>query len=323
MPRIVIGALSLALLLSAAASAAELTPGNILVSVTRSTDDYTIREYTPAGDLVQQWSIPPVGDPPFLRDLTVSSDGIISAYNGTFDPFLTRLNPSTGAMNHRTFAGWSTVSGVGYGGVAAWSHYVFATDMDTFGDAPRGIVRFDVASNTAQRFADNADFRQIELGLDGLLYGQTGIRSIAVYEPSTLALVRTVNLPFEANDVRGIAVNAAGDIFTNSLDAVLRRFSPTGTLLDSIPTGSVQTQDIDLLPDGRIIAGHCNEGRVFLTDESLDSITSFAIPNVHVTYVAWTPEPTTFAMLAFAASMLRSRRRLFPRRRATGRTPRD
>jgi hypothetical protein len=39
------------------------------------------------------------------RDLVVTPDGLIRVYNGTFDPFLSTNDPSTGIWQHQTFTG--------------------------------------------------------------------------------------------------------------------------------------------------------------------------------------------------------------------------
>src|SRR5262249_14501758 len=113
------------------AQAAPLTTGNILVS--DETTPGRIREFTPAGALVQTFNLPPglPGDGP-PRDLVVDRNGNIQIYNGTFSPVLTALNPATGAVLSNTpFAGWSTVANITYGGITAFGDFVFVTDMAT------------------------------------------------------------------------------------------------------------------------------------------------------------------------------------------------
>ena len=75
---------------------------------------------------------------------------------------------------HRRFEGGTLWDAPG--GLAATTEYIFTADHGV-GPNRGGIIRFDQASNDSLRFADEAGpptaegFRQVNLGLDGLLYG--------------------------------------------------------------------------------------------------------------------------------------------------------
>src|SRR4051812_1524157 len=170
-----------------------VTPAaNILVA---SDYDDTLKEYTPGGTLVRSV---PLGTSTDVRDLSVSADGSVNVYTGTFNPVnLRTYNASTLAWSDRTLAGWSTVANVSYGGNASYNGYVFVTDMNTGPTATegaQGIIRFDTAGNTATRFATDISPWDLNIGLDGLLYAFSDSSHIRVYDPNSLALVRTVTI---------------------------------------------------------------------------------------------------------------------------------
>src|SRR5689334_16537173 len=63
------------------------------------------------------------GDSP-PRDISMDDAGHVYVYNGTFAPFLSRYDTVSGTWSHMTFAGWSTVNNVTYGGIVASGNYV-------------------------------------------------------------------------------------------------------------------------------------------------------------------------------------------------------
>ena len=123
--------------------------------------------------------------------MTVAPNGDIVVFNGTFSPQLSIYSASAGTWSNRTLAGWSTVNNLTYGGVAAFGTYAYATDMTTAGSgSPNGIVRFNLADNTAQRFS-SGDFIQMTLGLDSVLYALGSYNGLGTtvleFNPNTMA----------------------------------------------------------------------------------------------------------------------------------------
>lgn len=247
-------------------------PENVWVS----TND-TITEYTQTGTLItSSISVPYSGGPrpvtESARDLIVDPSDLIHIYNGTFDPYLSTYHITTNTWTHQTHSEWSTVNNVSYGGIARHQNFIFVTDMNTVGDVAQGIVRFDATDGTAQRFANTLEFIDLTVGLDGLLYALQGNEdTVSVYNPSTQAFLRTINL---ANGVRGIAVNEQGHIFGVSWDGNIYHFDTNGTQLNSKASGTTNLTDIDLTCDGQIVVG-ARFGEVIFSDESLATVTSF------------------------------------------------
>jgi hypothetical protein len=295
--------------------AAPFKPGNIVVSNSPFGDE-DLFEYTPAGALVQSINVSPANDG---RDLIVDRAGRVQLYNGTFSPTLTQYDPLTNAFNSRTFAGWSTVNNLTYGGVATNGRYVFATDMNTNGGEASGVVRFDLDGGATTRFATSTEPIDLNVGQDGLLYTLSrgnafngGGTQVDVYNPATMAFVRTVTLPEEH---RAIAVAANGHIFTAQRDTVSRvnHYDPNGVRLDFIDDPGVGGfGDIDLNnAGGLVIASH--GGVLLITDTNLDSIRFFQTRSSNGTnFATWVPEPTLMApllALAFLATRIRPLRK--------------
>jgi hypothetical protein len=257
--------------------------------------DYHFMQYDQAGDLLSSQPIPPAPgstEYPNPRGLSVSPDGSVNFYDGTFTPALATLAPDGQTWSFQTLAGWSTVNNVSYGEVAAYNNFVFASDMFTFnGGEPNGIVRFDLTGGDPVRFADGTDYIQVALGQDGLLYGLAGSR-VDVFDPDALTPVRSFSLQGGPDsDIRSIAVDPNGQVLAASWGGYLAEYNPDGTytgnstrLLGQNGFGE-NLINVALDTDGQVAVGG-RFGDVFLTDESLASVQTIATNqwNVFVTF---------------------------------------
>ena len=122
------------------------TAGNILVSNSpRTGGDPKLFEYTPFGQMVQEFDIPTFESTVGARDLVMDSTAKLQIYNGTFEPRLSTFDPhfvpTTGQVigfgtptPHKKFEGWSTANNVTFGGITAFGNFVYATDDNTNDD---------------------------------------------------------------------------------------------------------------------------------------------------------------------------------------------
>lgn len=212
-----------------------------------------INEFKPDGTLVRQIATP-TNDP---RDVVVSPNGDIQLFDGTFSPRLATYHPSTGTWTYITTPGWSTVNNLSYGGIAAYGDYVYVTDMQTAYETPpyNGIVRFNMADGTVERFAEGHDFIAMCLGLDGFIYamgGQTGMgNDIYKYDPDTMAFLGT----FRANvpDGRGVAVGANGDYYVADWGNSVVHYDSAGNFIRSVGAGNGA---VDVSLDGQVVSGN-------------------------------------------------------------------
>ena len=293
-----LGALVTLILLLGTSSlrAAPFTAGNIIVS-----QSGFMREYTISGTLVQSFPNPVAPGENGVRDFVVTTDGRLHAYNGTFSPSLSTLNAITGVWTHQSFPEWSTVGATFGGGVASFGNHVFATDMLTFNAEANGLIRFNTANGTAQRFAQGGniegEFIDVTLGHDGLLYGlwpggsPSGNR-IDVYDPSTLAFVRTISFSV---GFWAIAVNPAGEIFGVNQGGGVWHLAPDGSILGSLQTGK-SLSDVDRSASGQLLIG--SQQGVFLTDETLSSFTTLAVgQSSFVAFTTPVPEASSVVMV--------------------------
>ena len=271
---------------------AGFTPGNILMhNVPGGAQD--LFEYTPSGAFVQQIPVTPRQGG---ADLTVDRAGRTHIFNS---PTLITYDATLNSFTSQTFAGWSNVGNITYGGIASLGQYLFATDMATAGaGAPKGVVRFDLDGGPTLRFATDVEPFDLNVGLDGLLYtlskgtaSNGGGNRVDVFDPTSMTPVSSFSLPEEH---RGIAVDFNGDIYTAQRDNVSRvnHFSPVGLLLDSINDPGVGGfADIDINRKGDLlIASH--GGVVLVTTTALNSISSFntRVSN-GVNFATWIPVP--------------------------------
>jgi len=236
--------------------------GNILV-----TNGQNLQIYSPAGDLISSQPIPtpPGGDIP-ARDLIVDGtvDTATHVFNGTqATPFLSStIDDGQNWDDVSGPSGWSTDTANQMGGIAAFDHWVFATDMDVSGDG-NGIVRWDLTDNSSERVVSGIDFADLTIGLNGKLYALTppdgGPQAVHVYDPLTLDAFPTVNLPSGPN-FTGIAVDKQGRIYAVSWNTPdVYRFSATGDEQRHrrLEGGQLNNLlDIDISDDGKLLIGN-------------------------------------------------------------------
>jgi PKD repeat protein len=244
-----------------------LTPSiDLLVTTANASGQQLFKQYSATGGLLNSVNIPqPPGGPATARDLVADANGKVYVYNGTFSPSLATYGGA--GWTQQTYPGWDTVNNISYGGIGQFQNYVFATDMMVNGD-PRGIVRFNTTDGSVTRFATNLDFIDLNVGLDGKVYGLLSGGAVFVYDPVSMAAIR--NFPLQAsNDYRGLAVNAAGDIFTANWNNSVSHFNGSGVFLGTLNltgpgdgTAFGNPMDIDVAPDGSTLAVGTRTGQV-------------------------------------------------------------
>ncbi len=244
--------------------------GNIFV-----TANQTIQEYSPIGTLIRSIPIPSNNETSgYARDLIIDDQGRFHVYNGTFSPILSTYTPATNTWSSRTLAEWSTANNTSYGGIDYYQNFVFVTDMSTgSGGTAKGIVRFNLTDGTSTRFASGVseEFRDLTIGLDGNLYALGNYGPVYVYNPVTLAFIKSINLSFV--DHRGIAVDENGDIFTADWNGNVNYFTPTGQLVRSTAAGGTSLNDINIV-NGQLWVGDRN-GKVITTNTSFSSFSGW------------------------------------------------
>lgn len=268
---------------------------NILVGTAATAPNSRLRTYSPAGALLSDATIPPGtgGDQP-ARDLVVNAAANVEIYNGTNDPVLSTLDPRRGTFTHRTTAGWSTFTSAtfsSFGGIASLGNYLFLTDMATGSgdDLLRGLIRYNITDYSSTRFATTRDFIDVAAGNDGLIYGMeftplplpalpTPPWNVHVYDPNTMAFIRTVALASPSLPL-GIAVNAQGLIYAVTGNNLIYEFAANGVLLRTLSTGGTDLNDLDISPAGQLIAGGATGSVVVMDDPGHDLPISFTVGN--------------------------------------------
>jgi hypothetical protein len=273
---------------------------NILVSVDGASSQQLFKEFTQQGSLVRSLVIPPNGTQEDARDLLETPDGRIFVYNGTEAPALSSYDPAAGSWSHQTFPGWSCWSN---GGIGQYQNYVFVSDNFTFasGNAPKGIIRFNLTDGTAARFASDFDPMDLTVGQDGLVYGMSTWGDVRVYDPQSMALLRSFTLPGQYNGsslfFAGLAVDAAGEMFvaTTSNRLVLKTNPAGNSYLASAYVNGSGTffgwlRDIDISADGTQLAVGTGSGNVDLMTTGLVETGWFSAASGGDTFVAFAPD---------------------------------
>lgn len=323
-------AASMACVLATAAYArasAALNPSDLIVSLGGSSS--VVREYTPVGTLVQSWTIPSSGGTEYARDLGASSGGNIAIYNGTFSPSLTVLNPSTGVTTNYSFAGWSTVNNIHWGGLAVAGNYAYATDNETAGDGSNqnGVVRFNLADGSAERFLAGTDTTSVGIGLNHKLYAispnlSPGQNVLTIMDAATMNVEKNVNLPF---GLSGVTADAAGNIYGTSGQTIYK-LDENGNVLGSLAT-NYALGGIKISPTDQLVIDN-NGGQVVTSDTSLSNYSEFSVPGAGNYFTSFAdfatplpspvPEPASVMIFGAVMTSLVLHR---PRRRAASPTP--
>jgi hypothetical protein len=242
-----------------------LAPAGNVLAVIHSANGQSpdlIKEFAPDGSLVRTLTPPRAHG---ARDLIVGPNGDIHLFVGADllspgGPYPTELDTyhaDTGTWTRWTVPGWSMFGGTHYGGVAAYGDYVYVNDAETGTETPpdNGIIRFNMADHTFERFAAGIDYNNLALGLDGVLYAMRGNYGqwLDKYHPLTMAYIGTVSAPgfwggvaaaadgttYRANEV------AAGGVF---------RFDPAGNFLP-VTFDFATGMDVNVARDGTVLIG--------------------------------------------------------------------
>jgi len=196
-----------------------------------------LQEFTYDGVFVRSFAVPYPGGRPgteWTRDLTVDRDGQVNVFNGTFQPYLSVLNPRTGQWGHFSATGWAIINNVSYGGIATWGGYVYVGDQAL--DNTEGVFRFDIDRGyTSEQFDGPGGYIDVVTGLNGLLYGlRSDEMKVDERDPGNLEIRRTIALE---KAVRAVAINADGEIYGASWDGLLYQFEPSGKRMRTMNTG--------------------------------------------------------------------------------------
>lgn len=253
----------------------------------------SIVQFSPEGTWIRRITVPYPSNrsAQFVRDVVVAPDGRLYVYNGSAPAFLSIYDPVHFTWTHHHHPGLSSANVGGYGGIAIFQNFVYLSDALMYDGS--GIVRFNLNDFSSQRFGEGPEYIDLTIGQDGLLYalapgGSPDGTHAFVYDPLSLELLRTIQLG-GTNGNRGIAVNAAGEIFTcNYFDGGIHRFDPNGVWLNSVGTGVIGLQDLDLSPDGKLVAGN-RDGFVTVTDVNFSSVDTFTLDQGSNVFVAFFP----------------------------------
>jgi hypothetical protein len=299
---------------AAPAEAAVVTPGNVLVS-----NGGKVFEYTPAGAFVQAVT----GD---LRNGVFSESRglaydrlgrihvLIRPHDGDVDMFLATYTPSTGGVQYNSISFHNHNGSTTSGDIGADANYVYAPDQ-VFARQGMGVIRYPLNNlKAADRVLQSLDPSDVSVGRDGLLYILGAGGTVTGVNPTTLATVRTLSID---DNFRDVEATASGDVFV-LYSGQINRYSPSGTLVDSLTLPGGLKHSMALSASGKIVVGNAGDS-LYFTDTSLDSFTRVLTPNSTedawgnlVTFAEPVPEPSALATAAVTVAgvgLLKRRRR--------------
>jgi len=265
------------------ASAAPLTENNLLVVA-----DNVLHEFTSAGNLVQQFTIPITPGPlASAHHVTVTEDGRVAIISGRASPYLKLLNPETSVWEEFTWENWTLVAPENHGGVAAKDGVLFVTSTE---DPDGGVFLFDLASSTETLVYGDAEAKDLSLGPDDKLYVARDAGNILVIDSSTFVLEATLNFDDRPLQITGVAIHPNGDIYTSWGGGRIDRHDSNAVLIDSLETGLATLTDIDLGLNGSLVASG-SDGDIVITDQSFSTVQIFDSnpSSLNPAFVAYVP----------------------------------
>jgi hypothetical protein len=259
--------------------------GNLLVTRGSTGGSNLLLEYTPSGDWVQAIPIPTATDaePVTAKDVVLDSRNRVQIIDGVASTRLTTLDwlsdPSQPAFSDTTVPGW-TISTTyrHWGDIAAVGDYLFVNEMRGTTGTADGLIRFNVADLSYQRFSNGVGLpTDIAVGLDGLLYvlnARATDTTIYALNPRTLEPVRVLNI---LQRLQSLTADLAGNLYAVT-DAGVSEFSPDGTLLHS--TTAFQGDDLSISSrDGRLLVSSNTEVAILqATDTGFDVVRRIVLP---------------------------------------------
>jgi len=283
---------------------------------------YEIREYTLDGRPVGTFEVPKgtPSDYGVLHDAVVDHRGRLQVFGGNDEAYLTTREPGQATFRPRTVPAWRVTGNLTHGGIAAFADSVFAIDQGGDDDIPNGILRFDLAADTAAHFAVGTMYKELNLGLDGLLYALDFYGGeVHVFDPTTTARLRTIPLgPAPGpnyNEHDALAVDANGHLYVGTMNGQVQHLANDGSLIEAVQFPTSGILDLDLLPDGTLVFTS-RDNAFFVTTTSLEEARMFPVgPGNAAGFtlgfsepVPVVPEPRGLAVLGAAAVSLRRRR---------------
>lgn len=269
-----------------------------------ATQGNVLLELSSSGVVRQSFNVPHPDTSRYeATDVVVGPDGRIHVL--TFAPFsgdyLNTLDPLTGTWTFTPLPHDTALSNVADGGLSGRGRTAFGggarfdlLNLSAFQNPPLSVSGFNGPS-------------EINFGLNGLLYAVNAgspQHDLLLLHPDGFDVLDRLELRNESGirlDARGVAATRLGDLFVADWNGIIYHFAADGQLRNSIATGASNLLDINLHPDGTIIAGS-RFGDVIVTDTSLDSVRRFSVGR-GLTYVGFAepipavPEPSSAALL--------------------------
>ena len=245
-------------------SSPAFTPGNVLV-----TNGNILREYTPNGVIVQSFTVPhpDLGFGDDVTDMVVDVVGRVHVVNSApFDPdYLSTYSPPAQSWEHHPITAF--LGNISDGDLAILGSTLYTKNQS--------ISTIDFS--TMDLAIPGGNVGEVSAGLNGNLYvleGGSPRNTVRILDPVTLEILDQFDLA-EANDQRGIAVTPNGEMYIADWDGTVYHYNADGTqLLGSLSTGTSNLLDIDVGPDGTLVAGG-RFGEVIVTDVFFSSFSSF------------------------------------------------
>ena len=317
----------LLLSLSKLAAASPFTAGNILVTEGSQADHpRRILEYSRTGTLVQTLTVPSIPGQTIddtLFGTVVDNSGNLHVVNGLSTCGISNYNATTGIWSTVNIPGMVVTGYMSGGGLALSGNSLFFSKNSGVANS---LVKYDIPTGTYTSFGvSDEQPLDISIGPGGFIYALEGVgspsgRSINVYDPSSLALSRTISLnsiAFGNNGglVRTLLVRPDGKIWANQLYNPMFLVDNNGVLQNSYyPAHSNQMVDFDQAADGTIAMSGI-DGHVYLYDQNLNSLSDFDATNYyysesHVSFVpSAVPEPSVVAVISLGVLVFCRRRK--------------
>ena len=222
-----------------------------------------LKFYSHNGELFREETIP---EGFFTRNFVILDNGEIAFNTGPGStPVLRIYTPETHTWRYNRINGWQS----SLSGMDTLGSYIYMSDASSYSSSS-GLIKFDINDGSYIRFGTGHFYYDLSIGPDNNLYAVSLDYKIDVYNPETMALLRTIPLPLDRlKQPRKIVLDDNGNIYILTDLLKILKFNSMGVLLNELVDLPQTTGGRIQLHNGQLVVsfGH----NIFIVETDLSS----------------------------------------------------
>ena len=223
-----------------------------------------LKFYSHDGELFREEIIP---EGFFTRNFVILDNGSIAFNTGHGStPVLRIYTPETHTWRYNKINVWQSI----FSGMETLGNYIYMTNVSNYPGAS-GLIQFNVDDGSYTRFGTGHYYPDIFIGPDNNLYAVSFFLDykIDVYNPETMALLRTIPLPLDQlKQPRKIILDDIGNIYILTDLSKILKFNSMGILLNELSDLPPSTIGSIQLNNGKLVVTNAHDTFIVETDLS-------------------------------------------------------